>query len=164
MVQLPRDKDHHHHHHHQSAYDHPKGETNYFSYGNFDWNLNVYPFGDCPENEGRPLVSFIRQTHFDHLCRVKYRLTLGRGDKILETDVIEQVFDISGHGAPYDVGYNLFQLTASKGRLSLKVELLSVTAFSEIQVSPLNRSKNRAHLSTGTSKRGRSRATLAYSF
>lgn len=140
---MPRDKDYSHH---NSAYDRPKIETNYFTYGTFDWSISVSPSGDSSENEGRPLVSFTRQTHFDHLSRVKYRLVIGRGEKMLETDVIQQVFDLSGQGTPYDVGFNLYQLAPYKNRLPLKAELLSVTPISEVQLCPLNRSKNRAHL------------------
>lgn len=92
------------------------------------------------------MIFLTRQTNFDHLCRVKYRLIIGQGDKLFESEVIEQIVDISGHAQPYDVGYDLYRLTSSKSRLRVRVELMSVTAISEVQIWPLNRSKNRAHL------------------
>lgn len=141
VLQLPKGaKDH------SNDYEYSKFETNYFTFGNFDWNLSIYPFGDRLENDGRPLVFLTRQTNFDHLCRVRYRLMLGHGDRILDSDTLEQMFDISGNSPPYDVSYNLYNLTSSKARMKVKAELLSVTAVSEIQLSPLNRSKNRTHL------------------
>lgn len=104
------------------------------------------PSGDGVETTGKPLIFLTRQTNFDHLCRVKYRLVIGQNDKMLESETIEQVVDISGHAKPYYVGYDLYRLASSKSKLKVKVELISVTAISEVQLYPMNRSKNRAHL------------------
>jgi hypothetical protein len=138
IVHLPREpRDHFHN---------PRIETNYFTFGHFDWNLSVCPFGDGVETTGKPLIFLTRQTNFDHLCRIKYRLTIGQNDKTLESEVIEQIVDLSGHAQPYNVGYDLYRLTSGKSKLKVKVELISVAAISEVQLCPLNRSKNRAHL------------------
>ena len=50
---------------------HPRLETDYFSWGGFDWSLSVHPRGDSPSTESRPLVFLTRQTSFDHLCRTR---------------------------------------------------------------------------------------------
>lgn len=139
-IQLPREGKE------TSTYRYPKFETNYFTFGNFDWNLSVYPFGDSPESEGRPLIYLTRQTSFGHLCRVRYRLILGYADRILETEVLEQVLDTSGSGNAYDVGQTLYTFAIQRVQLPVRVELLSVTAISEIQVDPCRRGKNKSHL------------------
>ncbi len=73
-------------------------------------------------------------------------MTLGQGNRVVESDVIEQMVDITGHGDLYEPGYNLYQLCSSKSRLHLTIQLISVLAVSEVALCPLNRSKNRAHL------------------
>ena len=75
-----------------------------------------------------------------------YRITLGQGDRYLESDCIEHIVDIAGHAPSYDVGYDIYSLTSSKSKLKLNLELISVTAISEVQISPLNRSRNRQGL------------------
>ena len=57
-----------------------------------------------------------------------------------------QMFDISGNGAPYDVNYNLYGVCSSKGNVLIRLELLSVATISEVELYPLNRDRNRAHL------------------
>ena len=123
-----------------------KFETNYFTFGNFDWNLSIYPNGECMEVEGRPAIYLTRQTSFDHLCRVRYRITLGHGEKILESSIIEQLLDTSGSGDPYDVGCHLYNLVSSKARLKIRVDLYSVNAVSMVKIQALNRSKNSTRL------------------
>ena len=123
---------------------HQKIETNYFTFGNFDWNIGVYPMGDSPQTDGRPMIYLVRQTSFDHLCRVRFKVVLGHNDRSLESEVIEQVLS-SGHGAPYEVGYSLYQLASNKTQLWIKVELQSVSAMSEVKLLPLDRNKNKAH-------------------
>ncbi|KAK2187736.1 hypothetical protein NP493_156g07050, partial [Ridgeia piscesae] len=114
----------------------PKVETSYFSFGGSDWNVTIYPGGDSPDTDGRSLVCLARQTSFDHLCRPN------------STPVFcsSQMFDISGNGAPYDVNYNLYGVCSSKGNVLIRLELLSVATISEVELYPLNRDRNRAHL------------------
>lgn len=56
------------------------------------------------------------------------------------------MFDISGNGAPYDVNYNLYGVCSGKGKVLIRLELLSVATISEVELYPLNRDRNRAHL------------------
>ena len=95
---------------------------------------------------GTSLVYLTRQTNFDHTCRVRYRIIIGQGDHSIESGVIEQLLDASGSGRPYDIGYNAYNLTSGKGRLRVRVELLFVSAISEVNLCVLNRKHNRAHL------------------
>ena len=64
----------------------------------------------------------------------------------MDSDTIEQVLDTSGTGPPYVVGHNLFTLTSGKARLRIKIQLLSVSAISEVVICPFSRSKNKIHL------------------
>ena len=142
MLQLPREGKESESVH----YSYPRYETLYFSWGLFDWNLSVYPFGDCPETDSFSLVYLTRQTSFDHLCRVRYRIRLGKGERSIESEVIEQILDMSGTGTPYESGYSIYSFTTSKGMLPIQIELLHVTAISEVEVQPFTRGKNKAHL------------------
>ena len=56
------------------------------------------------------------------------------------------MFDMSGNGDPYDVNYNLYSASSGKGKLRIRLELLSVATISEVELYPLNRDRNRAHL------------------
>ena len=102
----------------------------------------MYPFGDTPESEGRPLIYLTRQTSFGHSCRVRYRLILEYEDRILETDVLEQVLDTSGGGNAYDVRQTLYFFVIQRVRLLIHIKLISVTAINEIQLDSCQRGKN----------------------
>ena len=85
MVQLPAEVTNNNH----SPW--PKVDTGYFSFGGFDWNVSIFPSGVSATTDGRSLVCLARQTSFDHLCRVRYRVVFGRRDSVFESDTIEQV-------------------------------------------------------------------------
>ena len=123
-------------------YKNPKYETNYFSFGGFDWNVSVLPYGD-EKHDGRPLVSLTRQTSLGHLCRVKYKVTLGQADRILESEQLEQILDTQLNEGYFDVRTNIYNLLTAKARLKVRVDLYSVVAISEIQIDPFMRGKNR---------------------
>ncbi|XP_074646612.1 uncharacterized protein LOC141902682 [Tubulanus polymorphus] len=142
ILQLPRDiRDQQ-----NVANNFQKFETSYFAFGGFDWGLSIFPNGDCSRNEGRPMVHLNRQTSFDHCCKVRYQVILGHGDKELESDVLEDYFDVSGSGVGSQIGANVYSLTTNKGKLKCRVELLSVSAVSEVQICPLDRRRNRSRL------------------
>ena len=126
-----------------------KLETNYFPYNNFVWNVAVFPFGDRADKDGIPMIYLVRQTNFDHLCRVKYRLVIGQGEQKLDTGVMDQLFDTSGAGKPYEIRssfrHTLYSLSSGK-KLVVRVEMTSAVAISECTLLPLNRDKNKAQL------------------
>ena len=68
---------HHGHGHGRHTNAHPKLETTYFSFGGFDWNVAVFPNGRDVTEE-RLLVFLNRLTGFDHQCRVRYMMVLGK--------------------------------------------------------------------------------------
>jgi hypothetical protein len=121
-----------------------KFETSYFAFGGCDWNVLIYPNGDCVQNEGKPTVHLSRQTGLDHCCKIKYRVTIGHGDRTLESDTLDDYVDISGNGLGYNLGASVYGLATHKGRLRVKVDLYAVTAISEVQICPLDRRKNRS--------------------
>ena len=139
IVQLPKEGK-------ESNYGYRKAESTYFTFGSFDWNLAIHPHGDKPENENRPIAYLIRQTSFDHLCRVRYKISFGQGEKVMETDVNEQILDASGFGEGFEIGCNLYKLCASKCRLRVRIELLWVSAVSEVTLHAFDRNQNVAHL------------------
>ena len=139
MPRIPRDN-------HHSNDSHAKFETGYFAFGNLDWNLHIYPNGDSADTDGRSLVFLTKQTNFDHSCRAQYRLVISRKDRVITSDVIEQCIDMAGQGRPYEIDQSVHGLIVAKGKLSLKVEMLSVATVSEVELLPLNRERNRAHL------------------
>ena len=114
-------------------------ETSYFSFGLFDWCLAV-------DTETRRHVYLVRQTNFDHLCRLTYRMTFGDGEQKMKTDFFEHVIDTSGHGQPTDIGCDLYTLTDSKGQLRVHIDLMAVVPMSEALLCPFQPNKCRAHL------------------
>ena len=125
----------------------PKIESTYFSFGHYEWSLWLYPFGDGIQQDGRVLVTLTRQTSMSHVCRVRYRITLGEGESMFESGIVEQMLDLSGAGTPVDLGCNnIFALSSNKTRLMVKVDLIFVAAISEVQLNPFDRSKNRCHI------------------
>ena len=56
------------------------------------------------------------------------------------------MFNMSGNGDPYDINHNLYAASSGKSKLRIRLELLSVATISEVELYPLNRDRNRAHL------------------
>lgn len=121
-------------------------ETNYFNFGHFDWNVILHPFGDGRSRDGQPLIMISRQTSFDHLCRVKYRVVLGEGEQKFETETLEQLMDSSGVSVPYPLKSSMYVFTSGRNKLKVRLELLSAAAISECHLVPLNRTKNKTTL------------------
>ncbi|XP_021373518.1 uncharacterized protein LOC110463337 [Mizuhopecten yessoensis] len=123
----------------------PRMESPYFSFGLFDWSISLFPNASTADTESNVAIQLHRHTSFDHLCNVKYHVTLGDTDPY-ESGTIDQLLDATGNSDPYVIGSTL-QLLA-KGRTSIKVRLdmYSVVSVSEVSLLVLNRNKNGAHL------------------
>lgn len=81
-----------HHHNHPV-----KTESTYFSFGGFDWNVAIYPFGKDPNNDDNRLFVYLnRLTGFDHHCRVRYVITLGEGDRTINSGLLDDISDSNG--------------------------------------------------------------------
>jgi hypothetical protein len=66
-----------------------KIESTYFSFGGFDWNVVIFPFGQ--NSDDRLFVYLNRLTGFDHHCRVRYVITLGEGDRIINSGLLVRI-------------------------------------------------------------------------
>lgn len=141
----------------------PRYETSCFSFGSFDWTAVLRPNGDGESTDGRPLIGVLRQTSFDHTSRLSYRVTLERSDQVLvRTETIESVVDASGHdrggggsghalldGEDADGGQQralVIGPAGVRGRLKMRLELMSCTTVTEVQLFPFNNKRNRAYL------------------
>ncbi|CAB0031944.1 unnamed protein product [Trichogramma brassicae] len=138
-----------------------KLETNYFTFGGFDWNLVVYPSGnkeassdssrvalgssaegssssssDRSGSSNRLSVHLVRLTGFDHQCRVRYIVSLGDGDRCIESGPIEDLSDVQGRGYGWQPRCRWSDV-AHKGVLRLTLEMLEARTISEVLVQAL---------------------------
>lgn len=137
---------------------HPRYETSCFTFGNFDWTVVVHPNGDgggqtaAAADNGRIVFCLFRQTSFDHTNRIRYQVTLERGaDRLLvRTEKLESLVDASGQCDALvlsdDQTLRTTTSTGVKGQLKIRLDLFSCTTIAEVQLCPLNRSKNTAYL------------------
>lgn len=119
-----------------------KLETSYFTFGGFDWTLVVYPNGTKEPSSSsssdsgsssRLSVHLVRNTGFDHRCRVRYIVSLGEGDRRIESGAIEDVSDDEGRGYGWQPRVRWSDV-AHKGVLRLSLEMLEARTISEVSV------------------------------
>lgn len=72
-----------------------KTESTYFNFGGFDWNVAIYPFGKDPGDD-RLFVYLNRLTGFDHQCRIRYVITLGEGERVVNSGLLDDISDCNG--------------------------------------------------------------------
>ena len=138
-----------------------KLETNYFTFGGFDWNLVVYPAGNKEASTSETIVSgsgsgsstpatpatpsgssnrlsvhLARLTGFDHRCRVRYAVSLGEGERCVESGPIEELSDADGRGHGWQPRVRWSDV-AHKGVLRLTLEMLEARTVSEVSVQAL---------------------------
>uniref|UniRef100_T1IZ86 MATH domain-containing protein n=1 Tax=Strigamia maritima TaxID=126957 RepID=T1IZ86_STRMM len=111
-----------------------KLETNYFLFGNFEWNVAVVPLHDAPD---KILITLNRLTGFDYQCRVRYRVVLGDGDRRLDSSPINDFSDSDGRGFGWPVKAQLSDFVR-RGSLRIYIELISAHTISEVKVFPSN--------------------------
>ncbi len=87
-----------------------KLETSYFTFGNYDWSLSIYPSGRSDSqlgtgDGGTPLtptgsssmaVYLNRHTGLDRSCRVKFNMRVGEGESVTEAGVRDEISDCDG--------------------------------------------------------------------
>ncbi|KAK3085279.1 hypothetical protein FSP39_000966 [Pinctada imbricata] len=138
LIKIPKDQ--------QSRYNYnQKLESPYFGFGLFDWSISLFPNAYTTEVEGTVAFQLHRHTSFDHLCNVKYQVTLGETNSF-ETGLLEHTLDAAGNGEPYVVGIPLYAITRGRSSLRLRIEMFSVASVSELTIHVLSRSRNRVHL------------------
>ncbi|XP_015585067.1 uncharacterized protein LOC107262917 [Cephus cinctus] len=116
-----------------------KLETGYFTFGGFDWNLTIYPFGNKEgeaRQEGRLSVYLVRLTGFDHRCRVRYSIALGEGDRRIESGHIEDLSDAEGRGFGWHPRLRWSEI-AHKGVVRVSLEMVEARTISEVAVQAL---------------------------
>lgn len=130
---------------HQSRYSYgPRLESPYFSFGLFDWSVSLFPNASTMEADGNVAIQLHRHTSFDHLCSVRYDVTLGENG-LFESGELEQLLDLTGNGDPYIVGSSLNYLARGRAAIKVVVSMYSVVSVSEATLHVLNRNRNRAH-------------------
>ncbi|XP_023288998.1 uncharacterized protein LOC111674097 [Orussus abietinus] len=116
-----------------------KLETGYFTFGGFDWNLVIYPFGNKEaENrqEGRLSVYLVRLTGFDHRCRVRYSVAMGEGDRRIDSGHIEDLSNAEGCGFGWHPRVRWSEI-AIKGVLRVSLEMVEARTISEVTVQAI---------------------------
>jgi hypothetical protein len=117
-----------------------KLETSYFTFGGFDWNLVVYPTGnketESRSQDGRVSVYLVRLTGFDNRCRVRYIVSLGEGERRVESGPIEDLSDADGRGFGWQPRVRWSEV-AHKGVLRVSLEMLEARTISEVSVQAL---------------------------
>ncbi|XP_071444417.1 uncharacterized protein [Hetaerina americana] len=133
-----------------------KYETAHFTFGGFDWNVCVYPTGDgSPAAEegrgtsgrrrggsssGRMSVYLNRLTGFDHQCRLRYSLSLGEGDRRLDSGPVEDHSDAEGRGLGWHPRARISDLVSRRGGgggalLRVRLEMIEARTLSEVAIA-----------------------------
>ncbi|KAK0163986.1 hypothetical protein PV328_002661 [Microctonus aethiopoides] len=116
-----------------------KLETGYFTFGGFDWNLAIYPYGNKEgevRQEGRLSIYLVRLTGFDHRCRVRYSIALGEGERRIDSGQIEDLSDAEGRGFGWHPRVRYSDI-AHKGNLRMSLEMVEARTISEVAVQAL---------------------------
>ena len=88
-------------------------ESSYFAFGLFDWSVSLYPNQGNLEQEKSVAMQLHRHTSFDHICNVRYSISLNENGAF-DSAEIEQIVDLAGNGDVYVINASLYKLT--KGR------------------------------------------------
>lgn len=137
-IRLPRET------HSRYAYD-TRLESPYFSYGLFDWSVSLFPNEGNYKNDETIALQLHRHTSFDHICNVRYYISIGENGAF-QSEELDQLVDIAGNGDVYLVNGSLLQLTRGRSSLKLKISMISVVSVSEVTLTVGSRNKTRAHL------------------
>lgn len=117
-----------------------KLETDCFTFGGFDWNLAIYPYGKDTDGrasqENRVSVYLIRLTGFDYRCRVRYSVTLGEGERRIDSGQIEDISDAEGCGFGWNTRIRWTEI-AHKGMLRVSLEMLEARTICDLEVQAL---------------------------
>ncbi|XP_076370439.1 uncharacterized protein LOC143256717 [Tachypleus tridentatus] len=113
-----------------------KFETAYFIFGNFEWNISFLPHGSQNDLDSgpRPRVFLNRLTGFEHPCRVRYRVILGEGDRMVDSGILDQISDLAGRIRGFSLRSQVTDL-ARRGLLIVHVEMICANTISEAKVA-----------------------------
>nr|XP_018908729.1 PREDICTED: uncharacterized protein LOC109038201 [Bemisia tabaci] len=128
---IPYPLRHHTSHHHKPGASN-KLETTYFSFGGFDWNLALYPYGIKDGHAGDRVSLYLnRYTGFDHQCRVRYSIVLGDGDRRVDSGIVDDVSDSDGKSYGWHPTAKFSDLIY-KGVIRVHVEMLLANTLSDV--------------------------------
>ncbi|XP_034246169.1 uncharacterized protein LOC117648081 [Thrips palmi] len=113
-----------------------KLETSYFTFGGFDWNLSIVPLAKESGSEGRMAVYINRLTGFDHACRVRYAVTLGDGDRRVESGTLQTVSDTEGRASGWHPRTRISDVM-HKGVIRVHLEMMLANTMSEVAVTSM---------------------------
>ncbi|XP_032686875.1 uncharacterized protein LOC116851521 [Odontomachus brunneus] len=116
-----------------------KLETDCFTFGGFDWNLAIYPYGkdtDGRGQENRVSVYLIRLTGFDYRCRVRYSVALGENERRIDSGQIEDISDAEGCGFGWNTRVRWSEIS-HKGMLRVSLEMLEARTICDLEVQAL---------------------------
>ncbi|KAF4520320.1 hypothetical protein B566_EDAN004380 [Ephemera danica] len=131
--QILTTSNHNKHHRRHSSKHNVKYETQYFSFGGFDWNIALFPHGKS-ESEKELCVHLNRLTGFDHRCHVRYLIVLGEGERRVDSGLIDDISDSEGRVSGWYPGVKLNDV-ARKGVVRLHLEMLLANTLSEVAVT-----------------------------
>ncbi|KAH3769956.1 hypothetical protein DPMN_171235 [Dreissena polymorpha] len=127
----------------RNAYE-TKLESAYFSFGLFDWSISLIPSEGTMQQDESLTLQLHRHTSFDHICNVRYYISLGENGGF-HSEELDQMVDIAGNGELYIIGGSLQKLANGRSSLKVKVTMVSMVSVSEVTLNVASKSKNRAH-------------------
>ncbi|WAR12507.1 hypothetical protein MAR_026687 [Mya arenaria] len=140
FIRLPKEQQHNR----LQTYD-TKLESSYFTYGLFDWSISLSQIESTMQQDETLTLQLHRHTSFDHVCNVRYYISIGESDGF-QSEELDQLVDLTGNGDLYVVNGSLQQLAKGRSSLKVKVNMVSVVSISEVTLNVSTKGKTRAHL------------------
>ncbi|KAL4234825.1 hypothetical protein ACF0H5_006466 [Mactra antiquata] len=125
--------------------DDSKLESSYFTYGLCDWSISLTPNDGSVQHDEHFTLQLHRHTSFDHICNVRYYVTIGENGAF-QSEELDQLVDTTGNGEMYVINGSLYQLARGRSSLRMKITMVSVVTVSEVTLNVSSRSNSRAHL------------------
>ncbi|WAR12509.1 hypothetical protein MAR_026689 [Mya arenaria] len=120
-------------------------ESSYFTYGLFDWSISLSQNEATMQQDECITLQLHRHTSFDHVCNVRYYISIGENDEF-QSEELDQLVDLTGNGDLYVVNGSFQQLAKGRSSLKVKVSMVSVVSISEVILNVATQGKTRAHL------------------
>lgn len=118
-------------------------ESNYFTFGGCDWSILLrMPMLKSGEAANTPEFSLVRHSHFEHYCKISYRITVKGSDWPEMSASVEQQLDIKGYGSYFRLRSEKPLTVNAKQTLHVSLRLYSMRQLSIIDLLPTNRQRN----------------------
>src|SRR4051812_22881147 len=100
---------------------------------------------DSGENKSmRHMVQLNRRNRSDTLCKLRYRIILGRNPseaKCLRSEIREEIFDFVGNGEAFYFTDDYFNYAHDHNRLQLTLELYLISFINHMKLNVLSSDK-----------------------